>query len=132
MTTAIYDGRCVLCKQTRRVVVALDWLKRVEFLDIHDWDSVHARYPALNYDDALGEIHVVGQNGEMIGGFWATRRLLRDLPLGLPLWLILRLPGMNLLGPRFYRFVARNRYAINRFFGVKLEDCGNGACKIPN
>lgn len=132
MTTAIYDGRCVLCRQTRRMVTALDWLRRIEFLDIHDWESVHARYPALSYADAMGEIHVVGRHGEMLGGFWAMRRMLRDLPLGFPLWIILLLPGMNWLGPKVYGFVARHRYAINRFFGVELEDCGNGACKIPN
>jgi hypothetical protein len=58
------------------------------------------------------------------------RRVLRDLPVGYPLYLILRLPGMNWLGPKLYRFVARNRYRINKFFGVEI--CDGHACKIPN
>lgn len=132
MTVAIYDGRCVLCNQTKRIVNKLDWLRRVEFLDLHEWNAVQARYPSLSYDQAMGEIHVVGDDGRLLGGFWAMRRMLRDLPLGFPLWLLLHLPGMNWLGPKVYRLIARNRYAINRFFGVELEECDNDVCKIPS
>ena len=131
MTTAIYDGYCVICQQTRRTVKALDWLHRVEFLDLNDWEVVKAHYPSLEWDDVQGQIHVVQADGSILGGFWGTRRLLRELPLGIPLWLLLHLPGMNWLGPKIYRFIARHRYAINRFFGVELPQCENGACKIP-
>ena len=34
MVTAIYDGNCVLCRQSKRIINALDWLQRVEFLDL--------------------------------------------------------------------------------------------------
>jgi predicted DCC family thiol-disulfide oxidoreductase YuxK len=130
MTTAIYDGYCVLCKQTKRMVMALDWLHRVEFLDLHNWNVVEARYPQLDFDAAMGEIHVVTPDGQLIGGFDAMRRMLRDLPLGFPVWLVLHLPGMNWLGPKLYRLVARNRYRINKWFGVEL--CDNGTCKVHN
>jgi predicted DCC family thiol-disulfide oxidoreductase YuxK len=129
MTTAIYDGFCVLCNQTRRTVMALDWLHRVEFLDIHNWNSVHARYPSLDYEAAMGQMHVVTPEGQMFGGFEAMRCLMRDLPLLFPIWLLLHLPGMNWAGNRVYRFIARNRYRINKFFGVDI--CEDGTCKIP-
>lgn len=132
MTTAIFDGKCVLCQQTRRIVKALDWFNRVEFLDLHQWERVHERYPWLAYEQAMGEIHVIGGDQQIIGGFAGMRRLLRDLPLTLPLWALLHLPGMNWLGPKIYRYIARNRYAINRFFGVELDPCDNDVCKIPN
>jgi predicted DCC family thiol-disulfide oxidoreductase YuxK len=131
MTTAIYDGHCILCRQTRRAVMALDWFKRVEFLDLNEWDEVQARYPGLDYETAMGQIHVIESNGQILGGYWGMRRLLRDLPLGIPLWAILHLPGMNWLGPKIYGYIARHRYAINRFFGVELDPCENGTCKIP-
>jgi predicted DCC family thiol-disulfide oxidoreductase YuxK len=130
MTTAIYDGNCVLCQRTRRTVRALDWFKRVEFLDVHRWSVIEARYPQLDFETAMGQIHIVTPDGGMIGGFAAMRRLLRDLPLGYPLWLALHLPGMNWLGPKLYGLVARNRYRINRWFGVEL--CDNGTCKVHN
>jgi predicted DCC family thiol-disulfide oxidoreductase YuxK len=128
MTTAIYDSRCVLCQQTRRTVKALDWLKRVEFLDIHEWETVVARVPDLEYEAAMGQIHVLADNGDLLGGFPAMRRLLRDLPLGVPFWLMFHLPGMNWLGPKVYAFIARHRYRINRFFGVDI--CDDGVCQV--
>lgn len=132
MTAAIYDGHCVICQQTRRLVQALDWLRRVEFVDIHDWEMVSARWPDLDYETAMGQIHVVAGDGKLLGGYWGVRRLLRDLPLGFPLWLIFHLPGMNWLGTRLYAFIARHRYAINRLFGVELQECANDTCKIPS
>lgn len=128
MTTAIYDGYCVICKQTKKIVNALDWLNRVEFLDLHNWTEVEKRYPQLNFEQAMGQMHVVTGDGQLMGGFEGVRRLLRDLPLGFPLWLVLQLPGMNWVGNAVYRFVARNRYKINKFFGAPV--CEDGTCKV--
>ncbi len=135
-TVAIYDGNCVICNTTRRIVGVLDWFRRVEFLDLHKHDEVSARYPQIDHEQAMGQIHVVADSGKVYGGFAGTRRMLRDLPLGVPLWALLHLPVIGTwLGPQLYRFIARNRYAINRLFGVELEkneaDCADGICKIP-
>lgn len=136
MITAIYDGNCVICNTTRHVVNALDWFNKVEFLDLHRRDEVAARYPFLEYEKSMGEIHVIDEKDVVFAGFNGTRRMLRALPLGLPLWAILHIPGVgNWLGPKIYRFIARNRYSINRLLGVDLEkmeqDCIDGVCKIP-
>jgi predicted DCC family thiol-disulfide oxidoreductase YuxK len=134
MITALYDGYCVICQSTRRVVKALDWLNRVEFLDLHDASAVQTRFPNMDYAAMMGEIHVMTPNGGVFPGFKGTRRMLRELPLGVPLWLLLQLPGMNWLGPKIYGWIARHRYAVNRFFGVQLPEddgCVDGVCKIP-
>ncbi|GAB4510827.1 MAG: DUF393 domain-containing protein [Anaerolineae bacterium] len=136
MVTAIYDGNCVICNTTRHVVRALDWFKRVEFLDLHRRDEVETRFPSLDYAASMGEIHVIDDHQRIFAGFYGTRRMLRELPLGWPLWAVLQLPGVgNWLGPKIYRFIARNRYTINRLLGVELEqmeqDCIDGVCKIP-
>lgn len=126
MLTAVFDGQCVICQATRRTVRALDWRRRVEFLDLHDWARVSARFPHLNYDDAMGQIHVY-DDAAVYAGFHGTRRLLKALPLTFPLWLLMQIPGMTPLGERVYRWIARRRYAINRLFGVDLcED----TCKL--
>jgi len=133
MVTAIYDGYCVICNQTRRMVQALDWLNRVEFLDLHDSEQVQARYPLLDYDTLMGQIHVVEGDGVTLHkGYFGTRRMLRELPLGFPLWLLTFIPGVNFIGKRVYRWVAYNRYKINKAFGVELPDCVDGVCKIPS
>ncbi len=130
MTTVLYDGYCVLCNQTRRTVRALDWWKRIEFLDVHQWSEVEKRYPGLEFETAMGQVHVTTPEGQLLGGFEGMRLLMRDLPLGIPVWLLLQLPGMNWLGPRVYRIIARNRYRINKFFGVDI--CEDGTCKMPS
>lgn len=136
MITAVYDGNCVICNTTRRIVTALDWLNRVEFLDLHHRDEVERRFSFLDYAASMGEIHVVDSDDRVFPGFLGTRRMLRELPLGLPLWALLHVPGVShWLGPALYRFIARHRYRINRLLGVDLEqreqDCIDGVCKIP-
>ena len=136
--TAVYDGHCVICNTTRRIVLALDWFNRVEFLDLHRQDEVAARFPGLDHEAAMGSIHVYDESGRVFAGFYGTRRLFRALPLALPLWALLHLPLVgNWLGPRIYRFIARHRYRINRMLGVNLEDiereeaeCEDGICKL--
>jgi predicted DCC family thiol-disulfide oxidoreductase YuxK len=128
VSVAIYDGYCVICNQTRRIVTALDWLHRIEFLNIHDWNTVNSRYPSLDYEIAMGQIHVVTPDGQLHGGFDGVRRMMRDLPLGFPFWMAFHLPGMTWLGEKVYRFIARHRYQINKFFGAPV--CENGTCKI--
>ena len=138
MLTAIYDGHCVICNTTRHLVRALDWRRRVEFLDLHQRSEVASRYPFITHEQAMGEIHVVDARGRVFAGFAGTRRMLRELPLALPLYLLLRLPVIGgWLGPNVYRFIARHRYQINRLFGVELartsaadDACDDGICKL--
>lgn len=139
MLTALYDGHCVICNTTRRLVRSLDWFKRVEFLDLHQPEA-QMRYPHIDHAKAMGEIHVIDRTGRIFAGFYGTRRMFRALPLGLPMWAILRLPIIgNWLGVRVYRFIAKHRYAINRLLGVDLAKiqaeealCDDaGVCKVP-
>ena len=131
MVTALFDGYCVICQSTRKTIKGLDWLNRVEFLDLHNAEEVQSRYPDLDYDDLMGEIHVVDDEGKVHGGYFGTRRMLKEVPLGLPLWLLLQIPGMDWIGTRIYRFIARNRYQINKMLGNEIPDCVDGVCKLP-
>lgn len=134
--TAIYDSNCVICNTTRRIITALDWFNRVEFLDLHNHQEVERRFPFVTHAALMGEIHVVDARNRVFKGFGGTRRMLRAVPLGLPFWALFRLPVIgDWLGPKVYRWIARNRYAINRLMGVDLaqaaQDCEDGVCKIP-
>lgn len=126
---AIYDGQCVLCRQSKRTITWLDWLNNVQFLDLHDWDTVHGRYPNLDKDDLMGAMHIITRDGRALWGFEGLRYVARYLPLG---WLALPLlyfPGMGHLGPRLYGWVARHRYQINKLVGAQTCD-EDGVCKI--
>ena len=113
--TALYDGQCSLCRACCRCLRRLDWRDRITFSDLHASEAQPTQ--AL-----LGEIHVL-DGRQRLTGFAGLRRLLRELPLGLPLWLLLHAPGAAWLGNRAYRLVARNRYRIGSGAG-----CVTGAC----
>lgn len=131
MLTALFDGNCIVCQSTRGIVSAFDWRHRVRFIDLHDRDAWQSQYPQLNLEDMLGEIHVIDAEGEVFAGMYATRRMLRELPLGIPVWLMLHVAGVDKLGAVLYRFIARRRYRINRLFGKPLPDRVGGSCKTP-
>lgn len=123
----LYDGKCVLCRQSVRIIRALDWFKRVEPLDLHD-PSVAAQFQELDKEKLLGEMHVISQSDQIYAGFFAVRHIARFLLLGwfaLPLFY---LPGMNWLGPKIYQWIAQRRYQLNKYFGGDL--CEDGVCKI--
>ncbi len=103
--TALYDGQCRLCRASSRWISALDWRRRIQFIDLRASD-------ALPREDLMGEIHVHCDD-QHFTGFDGIRRLLRELPLAMPLWLLLHLPGATWLGRRGYSWLARNRYRLS-------------------
>ncbi len=129
MTLAvIYDGQCVICTQSKRFYSALDWFKRIEFLDLHQPETLHQRFPQISYEAAMGQMHLIAPDGSILAGFPAVKHMLKVLPLTFPVWLLLNLPGMDFLGNRAYRFIARNRYRINRWAGAPV--CDSDTCRI--
>ncbi|MCA9885985.1 MAG: DUF393 domain-containing protein [Anaerolineae bacterium] len=132
MLTAIYDSNCAICQTTRILMQRLDWRQQIEFLDLHAYEVVQRRFPQLEGRDLMGQMHVVDQAHAVYAGFAGIMQLLKAVPLGLPFWLIFSLPGFGRLGPLAYRWVAQNRYAINRLLGIDLPDkCVDSVCKLP-
>lgn len=117
--TALYDGQCSLCRACCRGLRGLDWRDRIAFTDLHTIEAQPK--PAL-----MGEIHVL-VGTQHLTGFDGVRRLLRELPLGMPVWLLLHAPGAAWLGRQAYRLVARNRYRIGGGAGCVSGACGVGA-----
>ncbi len=127
-TVVLYDGHCVLCRQSIRLLRWTDWLRRIEPLDAQNQPQVRERYPDLTHEELMGAIHAITADERVLVGFFAMRYLARFVPLMWPMLPLLYLPGMNWLGPRLYRWVARRRYAINRLFGG--HTCENDVCQM--
>lgn len=124
----LYDGQCVICRNSVRMVGLLDWFKRFNPLDLQQ-DDVREQYPEFSYEDLMGAMHLITPEGRALKGFFAVRFEMRYLPLLWPLLPLAYFPGMNWLGPKLYAWVARNRYAINKLVGNPV--CDDGYCKIP-
>jgi predicted DCC family thiol-disulfide oxidoreductase YuxK len=106
----LYDGTCRMCARVLAVLERLDLLRRVRFVDVvasRGW--VSARYPALNLDACLREMHVIDRHGSVTCGFDAYRSIAWVLPLGWPLLPALNVPGVPAVGRRVYRAVATRR-----------------------
>ncbi len=140
MITALYDGYCAICQTTLAIITRLDWFKHVTFVDLHSAD-VSTRYPQFTHDELMGQIHVIDEQGRVFAGFDGTRRMLKAVPLGYPIWLLLHLPLMDGVGKRVYRWIAAHRYRINRLlrmpeaptYAPGQADCTeDGVCKLPS
>ncbi len=129
-TVVLYDGLCAVCSGSVRLLRRLDWRHRLEYVDVQDWVTVSARFPALDRDAALGQIHVIRPDGQVFVGYAGMRQLAGRLPLVAWLYPLLFLPGIRWLGLRVYRWVAARRYRLNRLFGRPI--CDTSTCKIPD
>ena len=61
----------------------------------------------------MSQLHLLDEDGRLWGGFAALRRLAWLMPMLYPALPILYFPGMGLIGPIVYRFVAANRYLFH-------------------
>lgn len=118
-----YDGDCPLCRRSVALVRRLDWRGCVEPVSLRDENDPRVQALPIPPDERLDQMHLQPAGGGKIrSGFAAVRWLGWRLP---PLWLLaplLYLPGMGTLGPRLYRWVARNRF--------RLVPCRDGVCTI--
>lgn len=114
----IFDGSCGLCKKTIAVVKSLDLFSRVEYLDaVNRWPEIQKRYPNLDRDRCLEDMHAVSETGKVRAGFEAYRGLAWVLPLGWLLLPIFYFPGVATIGTMVYRMVADRRHS--------------GSCALP-
>ena len=127
-TVVVFDGLCALCQQSVKTIRRLDWLHAFEYQDAQAWDEVNRRFPQLDRDAILGEIHVVTPDGGLYAGYGGMRRIIKRLPLVMWLYPLLFLPGITWVGPKAYRWIADHRYQFNRLLGSPVT-CDNGYCK---
>jgi predicted DCC family thiol-disulfide oxidoreductase YuxK len=121
--TVLYDGACNLCRASVARVRRMDTRGRIELLDLHN-ESVPARFPQVNLDEAMRLMQAVDPRGRVYAGIDAWARVGLSLPgWKLIAWLLL-VPGIHFVAQHFYAWVARNRYRWNR------ELCEDGTCAL--
>ena len=106
---ALYDGQCSLCERARQFAAILDWRQRLLFTDLHDPVAMRECLPGLSQSERLASLHLLLDDGQILRGFAAVRRIMRELPLLTLLAWCLYVPPIHLLGEVAYRIIARNR-----------------------
>ena len=113
------DGRCGLCQWTRARIEPFDTDSRLRFLDCNE-PEIAAQAP-FSPEELAREMHVRTPDGVWHVGFAGWIAILQAMPLLRWLgWLFSR-KALRRAGPRFYRWLAANRYR----FGAPRE------CRLP-
>lgn len=118
---AHFDATCGICFQFARVLARLDRAGRIRLLP-----NDAASLPA-GLDPALADRSILVRDAATGALYTRTRgiaELVRALPCGGPLWLLLRLPGLSSLCDLAYDAIARNRARLSQWLGFAA--CGVG------
>jgi predicted DCC family thiol-disulfide oxidoreductase YuxK len=112
----IYDGACGLCHG------GVSWISKravrgyFEFLPCQAAER-RARYPWMREETCLEAMQLILPDGRLLVGDAAIPEILRGLRGWRWLAGLFRLPGVEILAPRLYAWVARHRYQISCMIG---------------
>jgi len=119
----IYDGHCQFCVASVEKLKVMDLYATLNYSDLHKIENLPEVHPKLNKDLVMSQLQLLESNGVLFGGFFVFRRICFTMPMLYPLIPILYFPGMGILGPLVYQFIAKNRYLLH--FN---KTCENNAC----
>ncbi len=121
----LYDGHCLFCQKSIRLLRRLDWLGVLAYVDVRDAAALEQENISVEPQRLLEEMHLITPDGRRVyHGFRALRWIAWRLPA---LWIIapfLYVPGVPQAGQRLYLWVARNRF--------RLIPCHGGVCTLPS
>lgn len=106
----LYDGSCAMCTEGVKRACQFDNSGRLEPFDLHD-EGARARFPGLELESLLEELHAVDDEGRVYRGARAVNEILRRQH-GIRSWLALLwyVPGYAWFANRQYRKIAASRY----------------------
>ncbi|RHW40824.1 DUF393 domain-containing protein [Neobacillus notoginsengisoli] len=120
---ALYDGDCLLCQRSKVKSQKLDWLEKVNWLSLQEYER-EGRKPSFEAADLRRELHLLDDCGRVYKGFYAMRKLLLQFPLTIIPALLLYVPFASFIGAPVYRWIAKNRF---KWMG---KECSNGSCSL--
>jgi predicted DCC family thiol-disulfide oxidoreductase YuxK len=122
-TIALYDGTCSLCKETKKIFKKLDWLNRVEWISLQEYEKRPGSF-SFSRQDLRRELHIITPSGSVKKGYSAIRRLLFLFPASFLMSLLLYLPLTPMLGDPIYKWIAKNRHKFLK------KKCDDGSCSL--
>ncbi len=122
-TQLIYDGHCHFCQDSVRTLKVMDLFGALKYVDLHSVNDLMMLHPELTKEQAMSQLYLIEPDGKLYGGFDVFRRICFVMPMLYPLILIFYFPGMGVLGPFAYRWVAKNRYLFHRHKACQTNAC---------
>jgi predicted DCC family thiol-disulfide oxidoreductase YuxK len=121
----LYDDQCPLCTFQMRVLSWLDWFNCLALVPLSAQEA-RAAAPQLTTEELRAAIHCIARNGRIHRGARCIRFAGMRLPLLLPVGLLLWIPGVIQIAEVIYRWVAKNRHLLSRWFG-----CADACAIMP-
>lgn len=112
----LYDHGCSLCRKALALLLSLDWGRRIQALNVRDWETVQRHFPNLDEEQCLKDMHSVDSKGRVAMGYESYQRIAWRLPLFVAFAWVLYLPPVARAGRRRYRYIADMRL---------MRECGD-------
>ena len=77
----LFDGGCPMCRRTVRIIRALDWNDRLQFVDATNDEARAFFAPALTEAQVMIEMYVIDERQRVHGGFEGYLQIARVVPL---------------------------------------------------
>lgn len=100
------DGECRLCKTSRTWCELRDFNARIRFVDFRNASEEDLIVPRRDHETSMW---VRDDNGTLLEGFDAWRRIMSELPGWRWLARLAAAPPFTAIGPPIYRLMARHR-----------------------
>lgn len=113
--TVVYDGACGVCR--RSVELLRDWDRhdRLELVAFQA-EGVMERFPQIDEIAFREAVQAIAPDGRHWSGADAVEKALEQTPKGGRIAWLFTLPLARPVARRFYRWFARNRSKLGRFF----------------
>ena len=107
----LFDGGCFFCRREVAFLRRRDRHGRIFFVDINSADYEPAAYAGISYRQAMGRMHALQPNGELVSDLAVFREAYQLIGLG---WLYAPTswPLLAPLADRVYQFWAHQRLRL--------------------
>ena len=98
----LYDGECPLCVREVNFLLKRDAGRRIiKFVDIADPNYSAAENSGIDYETAMGKIHAITNQGEIITNVAVFRRVYEELGIGW-IYAVTKLPIIGTIADLLY------------------------------
>lgn len=104
-----FDKYCPPCRAAVRIFQFFDLYRRCHWIPIQEARARLKDYPYLSSRNAVHELHMCTNQGVVLHGFYALRRLLLTIPAGILPAVLLYFPYAECIGVPLYNVVSKSR-----------------------
>jgi predicted DCC family thiol-disulfide oxidoreductase YuxK len=110
--TLIYDGECPVCLRAVTWAETNIGRETLTFLPCQDPERAE-RFPEMSHETCMEAMQLVMPDDRVLSGEQALPQLFAMAPRWRWVAWLFRVPGVSLLSPVLYRWIANHRYAIS-------------------